>query len=69
MKHRIAPRRRGLVVYQLVLILLAIIILILALLYVARRNQPAPAAQPDTVSAVWRPFDGGVRGSGESVVG
>jgi hypothetical protein len=32
-------RRRGLLVYQLVLILIGIIILILVLLYIARRHQ------------------------------
>lgn len=46
-------RRRGLLVYQLVLILIGIIILILVLLYVARRHQigtTAPAA--DTTAAL-----------------
>jgi hypothetical protein len=46
-------RRRGLLVYQLVLILIGIIILILVLLYIARRHQigtTAPAA--DTTAAV-----------------
>jgi hypothetical protein len=47
--------RRGLLVYQLVLILIALIVLILVLLYIARRNQlgttnPTPAA--DTTAAV-----------------
>jgi hypothetical protein len=50
--------RRGLLVYQLVLILIGIIILVLALLYVARRNQigttsPTPAA--DTTAEVSTP--------------
>ena len=45
MRHPFASRpRRGLVVYQLVLILLAIVVLILALLYFARRNQATPGA-------------------------
>jgi hypothetical protein len=44
--------RRGLLVYQLVLILIGIIILILVLLYIARRNQigASPAATPTTSS-------------------
>jgi hypothetical protein len=54
--------RRGLLVYQLVLILLGIIILILVLLYIARRNQtaaPAPAAEHTSTSEAFGrpPFD------------
>jgi hypothetical protein len=44
-------RRRGLLVYQLVLILIGIIILILVLLYIARRHQigtTRPAAETST---------------------
>jgi hypothetical protein len=41
-------RRRGLLVYQLALILIGIVILVLVLLYIARRHQigtAAPAAE------------------------
>lgn len=47
--------RRGLLVYQLALILIAVIILILVLLYFARRNQTgttSPATGADTTAAV-----------------
>jgi hypothetical protein len=48
--------RRGLLVYQLVLVLIGIIILILVLLYIARRNQigASPATTTSSVS-IWAP--------------
>lgn len=62
MRHPFAFRtRRGLVVYQLVLILLAIVILILALLYISRRNQAAPGAPADTTSTVGMLYEAGAR--------
>ena len=51
--------RRGLLVYQLVLILIGVIILVLVLLYIARGNQvgtSAPAADSTTAAtAIHRP--------------
>ncbi|HET7550013.1 MAG TPA: hypothetical protein VFK04_01905 [Gemmatimonadaceae bacterium] len=38
-------RRRGLLIYQLVLILIGIVILILVLLYIARRHQIGAASE------------------------
>jgi hypothetical protein len=46
--------RRGLLVYQLVLVLIGIIILILVLLYVARRNQiGASPATTTSSTSIW----------------
>jgi hypothetical protein len=52
--------RRGLLVYQLVLILIGIIILVLVLLYVARRdqigtNRPISESDSTAVVAIPRP--------------
>jgi hypothetical protein len=61
--------RRGLLVYQLVLILIGIIILILVLLYIARRNQigASPAATSSSNSS-WSPPSTGLPASSRSAV-
>ncbi len=48
--------RRGLLVYQLVLVLIGIIILVLVLLYIARRNKigTSPATTTSSTSS-WNP--------------
>ena len=60
--------RRGLVVYQLALILLAIVVLILVLLFFARRNQPTPAPAADTTPSMGMLHDAGSGVAGERVV-
>jgi hypothetical protein len=70
MRFPFPPRlhnRRGLLVYQLVLVLIGIIILIIVLLYIARRNQigTSPATTTSSMSS-WNPppADLPLRGSG-----
>lgn len=69
MRHTFSFRpRRGLVVYQLVLILLAIVVLILVLLYVSRRNQPAAAPATDTMTSMGMLHDIGTHAPGKQLV-